>query len=87
MQITLRKYTLHLKHTFRISREAHDTQDTLIVSLSLNGKTGFGEATSNSYYKITAESMIAEIEAVQGEIEMLQLPDPDKFHFYRQNDR
>jgi len=45
MQITLKKYTLNLKHTFRISRESHNTQDTLIVGLTLEGKTGFGEAT------------------------------------------
>lgn len=69
MQVSLKKYTLVLKHTFSISRESYDFQDTLIVGLTQNGKTGYGEATSNRYYKITAESMIKEIEGVMNEIE------------------
>lgn len=80
MQISLKKYTLALKHTFSISRESHDFQDTLIVSLSLNGQTGYGEATSNPYYEITAESMISEIEGVQQEIESFNFNTPEVFH-------
>jgi len=82
MQLSLKKYTLHLKHTFRISREAHDTQDTLIACLTLNGKTGFGEATSNPYYKITAESMMAEIEAIRNELVTFEFTTPEKFHSF-----
>jgi len=82
MQVTLAKHTLNLKHTFRISREAHDTQDTLIVSLSLNGKTGYGEATSNPYYKITVESMMAEIASIQTELEAFELTSPDILHAF-----
>lgn len=80
MQISLKKYTLALKHTFSISRESHDFQDTLIVSLTLNGQTGYGEATSNSYYKITAESMIKEIEGVRNEIESFDFSIPEDLH-------
>lgn len=80
MQISLKKYTLPLKHTFSISRESHDFQDSLIVGLSLNGKTGYGEATSNPYYKITVESMIAEISAIQNEIEVFEFDSPEAFH-------
>lgn len=82
MQLSLKKYTLNLKHTFRISREAHDTQDTLIVSLSLEGKTGYGEATSNSYYKITVESMMAEIKSMQNELEIFQFTTPEILHAF-----
>ncbi|RRQ48084.1 dipeptide epimerase [Maribacter algicola] len=80
MQIQLQKHTLALRHTFSISRESHDFQDTLIVGLNLNGHTGFGEATSNPYYKITVESMMSEIEAVQKEIEAYDFSDPVTFH-------
>ncbi|PIB32697.1 dipeptide epimerase [Maribacter sp. 4G9] len=80
MQIQLQKHTLALRHTFSISRESHDFQDTLIVGLSLNGHTGFGEATSNPYYKITVESMMSEIEAVQKELEAYDFSDPETFH-------
>ncbi|MBA4744353.1 MAG: dipeptide epimerase [Muricauda sp.] len=80
MQITLKKYTLQLAHTFTISRESRDEQDTLIVCLSLNGQTGYGEATSNPYYKITIEGMMAEIEAVRNQIEGYTFETPENFY-------
>ncbi|SDE61518.1 L-alanine-DL-glutamate epimerase [Pricia antarctica] len=80
MQLKFKKYTLPLKHTFSISRESHDFQDTLIVSLSLDGKSGFGETTSNPYYKITMESLSDEIEAVRGDIENFRFEKPEAFH-------
>lgn len=87
MQLSLKKFTLPLKHTFSISRESHDFQDTLIVSLSSDTETssaqvetGYGEATSNPYYGITTESMISEIEAIKKEIEDFELEHPEAFH-------
>lgn len=80
MQIALKKYTLQLAHTFTISRESRDEQDTLIVCLSLDGKTGYGEATSNPYYKITIEGMMAEIEAVSDQIEGYDFDSPENFY-------
>ena len=80
MQIRLKKYKLALKHTFSISRESHDFQDTLIVELTLNGQTGYGEATSNPFYKITVESMIKEIELVMDEIESFDFSTPEDFY-------
>ena len=80
MQLDLKKYILPLKHTFSISRESHDFQDTLIVALTFDGHTGYGESTSNPYYKITIESMTAEIEAVRSEIEASYIKTPELFH-------
>lgn len=82
MQISLKKFRLHLKHTFSISRESYDFQDTLIVELSLDGKAGYGEATSNPYYGNTIESMMAEIKAIEKEIENLHFSTPEIFHAY-----
>ncbi len=82
MKISLKKFRLQLKHTFSISRESHDFQDTLIVGLSLEGKTGYGEATSNPYYGNTIESMMAEITAIEKEIEGFQLTTPEIFHAF-----
>ena len=82
MQISLKKFTLELKHTFSISRESHDFQDTLIVGLSLEGKTGYGEATSNPYYNISVESMISEIEAIENELKTFNFETPEKFHSF-----
>ncbi|SHI99737.1 dipeptide epimerase [Pseudozobellia thermophila] len=80
MQLSLKKYVLELKHTFSISRESHDYQDTLVVALGLNGQTGYGESTSNPYYKITVESMTEEINAIRSEIESYDFDRPEAFH-------
>lgn len=80
MKISLKKYVLPLKHTFSISRESHDFQNTLIVGLTLKGHTGYGEATSNPYYKITVESMMAEIEAIRSWIENYSFTTAEVFH-------
>lgn len=80
MNLILKKFVLPLKHTFSISRESHDFQDTLIACLSLKGETGYGEATANPYYKITFESMQSEIESMQSEIENFNFTDPEHFH-------
>ncbi|MFD0799405.1 dipeptide epimerase [Maribacter chungangensis] len=82
MKICLKKHVLPLKHTFSISRESHDFQDTLIVGLTLDGQTGYGEATSNPYYNSTVESMMAEIEAIRSSIEKYQLTTPEVFHAF-----
>ncbi len=80
MELQLRSYTLKLKHTFGISRESYDTQDTLIVSLSFQGKTGYGEATSNPYYGITLGQMLSEIEEIRQDIVEYDFYKPERFH-------
>ena len=57
MEIKLHSFNLELKHTFTISRESHDFQETLIVELISDGISGFGEATSNPYYNCTIDKM------------------------------
>ena len=80
MELALKPYTLRLKHTFGISRESYDTQPSLIVALSLNGETGYGEATSNPYYEITVPGMMAEIEGLRADIEDFNFREPEEFH-------
>ncbi|TFG72729.1 MAG: dipeptide epimerase [Flavobacteriales bacterium] len=82
MQLVLKKYVLPLKHTFSISRESHDAQDSLIAAISLDGKTGYGESTSNPYYRITVESMMEEIEAVRKELESYPFSTPEDLHAF-----
>ena len=80
MYLSLKKYKLKLQHTFTISRESHDVQDSLIVSLKQNGLTGYGEATSNPYYNITVDGMMQEIEEHRDFIENHDLTDVAQFH-------
>jgi len=57
MKLTLHRYNLVLKHTFTISRESRDIQPSLVVELSDGEHSGYGETTTNPYYKITMESL------------------------------
>ncbi|MDG2195188.1 MAG: dipeptide epimerase [Polaribacter sp.] len=79
MNITLHSYNLELKHTFTISRESHDFQPSLVVELTHNGISGFGEATSNPYYHISVENMIADINKQQELIKSLSEETPEIF--------
>ena len=80
MQLQLSTHTLQLKHPFTISRESHSTQDTLIVHLSHQGQTGYGEATSNPYYGHTLDSLVSEISTLQKDIEAYPFSGPEDFH-------
>ena len=57
MKLSYKKFDLPLKHVFTISRGSTTVQETLIVQLAADGKFGYGEATTNSYYGATIESM------------------------------
>jgi L-alanine-DL-glutamate epimerase-like enolase superfamily enzyme len=80
LKVTTKAFVLELTHVFGISRERHNTQDTLIVALERNGCCGYGEATSNPYYKITVDSMQAEIEACTSELENFNSGTPEDFY-------
>ena len=79
MRLTLTSYKLELAHTFSISRESHDFQDSLIVTLSHEGKSGYGEATANGYYQITSASMAKEIGLCKNQLETHDFKTPELF--------
>ena len=79
MKMTLRSFDLQLKHTFTISRESHDVQPSLIVELSEDGHSGFGEATSNPYYNISVENMVNDLESLREMIEGFNNVTPEVF--------
>ena len=79
MELILRPYELQLKHTFTISRESIDVQPSLIVELKSDGKSGFGEATSNPYYHITVPMMINDLEKIRDIIEKTNDETPEQF--------
>ena len=77
MKLSLHHFELPLKHEFRISREAISVQPTLIVELEADGIRGFGEATTNSYYGVTLDSMITALRKVRDVIESYSPDDPE----------
>ncbi|MGB5189809.1 dipeptide epimerase [Robiginitalea sp.] len=85
MKLALHPYTLTLAHSFGISRERHDQQETLIVALSHEGETGYGEATANTYYKVRIPDLVNEIERARVLIENASPTDPQAlYHLLRE---
>jgi L-Ala-D/L-Glu epimerase len=79
MKLILRTFDLKLKHPFTISRKSHSIQPTLIVELQSEGHSGFGEATSNSYYNTTVDSMQHHLEKIIPLIESVTTETPEEF--------
>ena len=80
MELILKEYNLKLKHTFTISRESIDFQPSLIVELKNDHFSGFGEATSNPYYKTTVAIMMKDLEKIRYIIEAINDITPADFY-------
>lgn len=76
MQLIFHAFDLELKHTFTIAHDSRDMQPTLIVELKDGDFSGFGEATSNPYYGVTIEKMIASLENIRPIVEEDPLNSP-----------
>lgn len=79
MKLTIRSFELPLRHTFTISYDSRDMQETLVVALQQDGHKGYGEATSNPYYGFTIESMTEVLESIREQIETADLTSPEEF--------
>ena len=79
MKVIFRTFELQLKHTFTISRVSYKTQPTLIVELQGDGYSGFGETTSNIYYKNTVQSMKSNLEKIIQFVESVTNETPEEF--------
>lgn len=79
MQIILHQYTLLLKHHFKIARDERSAQPTLIVELKNGELSGYGEATTNTYYQITYENMSACLQKVNERLTNYTFSTPEQF--------
>lgn len=65
MEIKYHTFNLELKHTFTISHASRDFQPTLIIELSDQDISGYGEAAATSYYGTSVEGMIFAVRAIE----------------------
>ncbi len=82
--MNIRHYSKELpfRYPFTISRGTKTHQPTLIVELESRGIVGYGEAPSITYYDITVEKMVADLEAKRHVLEKFALTDPERYwHF------
>ncbi|MEP6465573.1 MAG: dipeptide epimerase [Parafilimonas sp.] len=83
MKLHYKKIELPFEYPFTISGGRTKThQPSLIVALQLGNFIGYGEAPAITYYNITVEEMIADIESKKTMIEKFALTTPDRYWHY-----
>ena len=83
LQLHYKKIELPFEYPFTISGGRTKThQPSLFVALQLGNYVGFGEAPAITYYNITVEQMIEDIEAKQKWIEKFAFTEPERYWHY-----
>ena len=82
MQVHYQAISLPFKHPFTISKGTKTHQPSLIVQLEHRGVIGYGEAPAITYYDITVEQMIQDLEQKKALIERFAFTDPERYWHY-----
>lgn len=82
MKLSYFPYHLKFRHPFTISKGTKTHQPTLIVELEHFGIKGHGEAPAITYYNITVEKMIEDIERKKTLIEKFAFTEPERYWHY-----
>ncbi|MBI1342774.1 MAG: dipeptide epimerase [Terrimonas sp.] len=82
MKVNYHSYQLPFRFPFTISRGTKTHQPTLLVELEHFGVKGYGEAPAITYYHITVEDMIRDIESRKMFIEKFAFTDPERYWHY-----
>lgn len=82
MKVNFYPYNLKFHHPFTISKGTKTHQPTLIVELEHFGIKGYGEAPAITYYDITVEKMIDDLQKKKTFIEKFAFTEPDRYWHY-----
>lgn len=82
MKVKVKDFNLLFKHKFTISKGSKTHQPTLIVELDHFGVKGYGEAPAISYYNITVEKMLEDLESKKIFVEKFAFSDPERYWHY-----
>ncbi len=82
IKLSYKKINTAFKYPFTISKATKTHQPALVVELEYFGFKGYGEAPSISYYNITVEKMIEDLEAKKMFVEKFSLSDPERYWHY-----
>jgi len=83
LKLNFKKIELPFEYPFTISGGRTKThQPSLIVMLQLGNLVGFGEAPAITYYNITVEEMIADLESKKSMIEKFAFTTPERYWHY-----
>ena len=76
MELIIHDFELPLLHPFTISRETITVQPSVIVELREGNISGYGEATTNSYYGATKERLRQSLETCRDLVESTPWEEP-----------
>lgn len=82
MKVSYYPYQLKFRHPFTISKGTKTHQPTLIVELEHMGIKGYGEAPAITYYNITVEKMIEDLERKKVFVEKFAFTEPERYWHY-----
>lgn len=82
IKIQYQHHNLKFRHPFTISKGTKTHQPSLLVELNFAGIKGYGEAPAITYYDITVEKMIADIERKKPFVEKFSFTHPDRYWHY-----
>lgn len=82
MKLSYYTYNLTFRHPFTIARGTKTHQPTLVVSLEHLGKIGYGEAPAITYYNISVEKMVADLEQKKRMVQGFALTEPSRWWHY-----
>ena len=74
--------SLQLKETFSISYGNYTFREALIVCLTKNGNSGYGECTAIDYYGINLNDFIQKLEKIKIQIEKQSIFHPTEFYTF-----
>jgi L-alanine-DL-glutamate epimerase-like enolase superfamily enzyme len=82
VKVKYKQFELPFRYPFTISKGTKTHQPTLIVELELGPYKGYGEAPSITYYNISIEKMIEDLEGKKVFVEKFALTDPERYWHY-----
>jgi L-alanine-DL-glutamate epimerase-like enolase superfamily enzyme len=82
MKVNYYKFNLPFQYPFTISKGTKTHQPTLIVELEHFGVKGYGEAPAITYYNITVEQMIDDLEKKKQFVEKFAFTEPERYWHY-----
>lgn len=82
MKISWTKHLLQLKETFSIAYGSYDFRDSLLVKLSHNNQTGYGECVAINYYGINLAGFELKLKEIQNQLERFEIVTPAEFYIF-----
>jgi L-alanine-DL-glutamate epimerase-like enolase superfamily enzyme len=82
MKISAHPFNLKFRHPFTISKGTKTHQPTLVVELEHFGLKGYGEAPAITYYNITVEKMMDDLDHKKMFAEKFAFTEPERYWHY-----